>query len=88
MDFLEEIVETDFVERSMKLVSSLAVGVKIVIVMREDPSTSLSMFVQYIAERHENEIVFLTDDIFSQPYKWARKANLDEAKVLFAISDD
>lgn len=43
MDLLEEIVETDLVERNMNLVSSLAMGIKIIIVLNEDPSSSFNL---------------------------------------------
>ena len=88
MDLLEEIVETDFVERSMKLVTSLTIGIKIIIVTTEDPKSSFNTYTQFLQEKHENEIVFLREDIFSPQRKWIKKANLNEAKVLFAISED
>ena len=43
MDLLEEIVETDLVERNMNLVSSLAMGIKIIIVCDEDPSSTFNL---------------------------------------------
>ena len=64
-DLLEEIVETDFVERSMNLVTSFTMGIKIIIVVSEDPPASLHLFTQFLSERHENEIVFLKENIFS-----------------------
>lgn len=64
-DFLEELIENDFVERSMNLISQLAMGIKCIIVTPQDPSTSQRVKTEYLSDRHDNEIVFLRDNIFS-----------------------
>lgn len=87
-DLLEEIVETDLVERNMNLVTSLAMGIKVIIVLQEDPSSSFNLVTQYLSDLHDNEIVFLKENIFSPHRKWLKKANINEAKVVFAFSQD
>lgn len=87
-DFLEELIENDFVERSMNLIKQLAMGIKCIIVTSDDPSTSQRVKTEYLSDRYDNEIVFLRDNIFSSYKKWYKKANLLESKVLFCFSSD
>jgi hypothetical protein len=42
----------------------------------------------YYTEKHDNEIVFLKDHIYSQGKKWYKKSNLKEAKIIFAFSKE
>jgi hypothetical protein len=44
------------------------------------------MHSEYLSDLHENEIVFLKEDIFSSSKKWYKKACLKDAKVLLAFS--
>ena len=46
------------------------------------------MRAEYLSDLHDNEIVFLKENIFASHKKWYKKANLDEAKVLFAFTPD
>lgn len=40
-NFLEEIIENDIIEKNANLVNSLGIGIKIIIVLDNDPSSSL-----------------------------------------------
>ena len=46
------------------------------------------MRTEYFSDLHENEIVFLKENIYAAHKKWYKKANLKEAKVVLAISSE
>jgi hypothetical protein len=88
LNFLEEIVENDNVERQMRVIDSFGIGIKCIVVMEKEPKPSLLMLASFIQERYDNEIVFLMDDILSCESKCRKKCNLLEAKILFAFSHE
>ena len=61
-------------------------GIKCIILIEEEPSSEHRYVAEYLSDLHENEIVYLKENMFSK--KWHKKANLNQAMVLFAFTSD
>lgn len=65
-DFMEEMIENDMVERDMNNpIGQLSSGIKCIFVSDREPSSQMRMQAIYYTEKHDNEIVFLKDNIYS-----------------------
>lgn len=88
ISFLEELIENDKVDREMSVMNQFRYGIKCIIVMNREPDSRFVVEAQFLADRYDNEIVFLHDEIFSMESKAKVKCNMKEAKMVYAFSHD
>lgn len=75
--FLEELIENDLVERSLNILLELQGGIKCIVVIEnvlqkitflkiisKEPTTSQKIMADYLSDLHDNEIVYLKENIF------------------------
>lgn len=54
--------------------------------MKDEPTETLRDISIFFTDLADNEVVFLKENIFGCSKSWYQKANLKDAKIVFAFS--